>query len=170
MNYFEYSQSIRTQIELEFPLMQTLETIFEQGTQIAGTKFTTIYRVGMTCNGIFVALREFHLEGRAIPFIDYAKKILECYATNADRLDSEGEEVVSFCVGFQHGEKVGLLLEDLTAGGQFRISHGKVGEPKGIVHRPDGDRIVFIDIDNKYDNHAENQPLRYFSDDALIKL
>ena len=71
---------------------------------------------------------------------------MEIYCQNAEDIKALGESVPAFCVGVMHGEKAGILTEDLTANGQKGFEHCQ-DNAYGFVVDGESRRKVFVDLD-----------------------
>ena len=167
MNFIN-SQEVKQQIISHRHTMDKLESGLWNGKLINGASQTQIYEIGKLPSGIYVALRWIGVYSSNLELMNHMQKSrLESYALNAENLSSQGIDVVSFCVGVYLKGEVGLLLEDLTAGGKNKVT-ALDDVVCSVVSQEGMERLVHVDIDDRWNDSAEGKKFRYFDESAMI--
>lgn len=170
MDYFTKSQEVKSQILASPAILDKLKAEFQPADLINSASQTLLYRVGQLESGLHIAARWIGLITEDAEIRNYfLRRRFESYALNAESLYSQGKEVVAFCVGLSVGGEISLLVEDLTANYVNAVT--EIGDILCNVVSPDGKRReVHVDIDDRGYDSAENKPLKYFVDEAMVIL
>jgi len=180
MPHFEVSQEWRKEMESNSRILEALDDRIESRDSdyehiATGTAFTH-FRVGHLESGICLATREplkALFPDDMIGRYPILRVFYEVYCQNAAyKVDDEGEVAPRGCIGVVKGEKIILVVEDLTGGGEHSITHTP-GLGYGYL---DGDesKVVWTDLDPndaEFLNPASIRiNLKYMLDDNLLKL
>lgn len=159
--YFELSQEIKKDVLRDHELMNALARHYGLAEgfplQVIGKgSLNTVYSLGKTRNGIYVALREektvtqhkTHPNCFQSPPAGLWLKEQEHYCLTAEKLFSQGKQVPGFCIGVICGMMVGVVTEDLTEGRKYLLSDNKPGEQHGTRTRNGIEEKLYFDLDN----------------------
>ena len=146
--YLEHSQGVKREIERNPKILDAARKAFRgEAESFAFGGTVNLYRVGRLKSGMYVALRAFRIDvDEGMQSAETQAKNMEIYCQNAEDIQSLGENVPVFCVGVMHGEKAGILTEDLTANGQKGFEH-RPADAYGFVVDGESRRKVFVDLD-----------------------
>ena len=170
MSYFEYSQQLRREIESEESIVTRLKYAFRGDIEpfaFGGT--VNIFCIGQTKSGIWTALRAFRPKmPEGMRTTEIQKSNMEIYCQNVEYLHEKGERCPALCIGVVYENMVGILTEDLSAGGKYEIEHNP-DLNYGFILSSENRQKVFIDLDYGF-RIPPNRREKYFAEDAFILL
>ncbi len=160
MNFFEYSQKIKREIEASPEIMKNLEryslekNVFLGNSKIGGLDFlgcglkNTHHRLGRLESGLWVATREIGgIEGKHGLL---QKPQVEKYLMEINSAANSGVETPKFCIGVQvlrsqdeDENRYFVLIQDLTCGDNYNFESGSSGEISGKIDN----KQIFYDFD-----------------------
>jgi hypothetical protein len=175
--YFEICQQIKSQILQDNSIMSILikylnegelpERIFPSGHVHAH------YHIGRLESGLWIAARQNKdLIGRndvvklfrETGFFPHHIAGYERYAQKAEQLHGEGHRVTRFCIGAFGKKNIALLVEDFSAGGEYKLIHNPEEEIAGYLEN-DPDTVIYVDLDNYV---TEYEIRKYFDQEVMI--
>lgn len=170
MDYFEYSQSVKGEVEATPEILVNARRAFAGEVETFGFGSTVeLYRLGKTASGLWTALRAYRNDayGGNMDREQQARH-MEYYCQNAEELAARGEGVPVFCIGVTCGNRAGIITEDLTANSQNRFEHNPENA-YGFVIQGDKRRKVFVDIDGVF-RYKSGLEAKYFSEENALVL
>jgi len=178
-DYFEFSQQVKREVKADSGLMAKLRGYYvrgEKGLQDLGGGAVNIhYRVGKTESGMWIAIRDNRLMYEMTP--EEQAEVYNSYCEEAEGFANIGKGVPKFCIGILTDKRAGLLVEDITQGGEWKIKCGD-GNYVTIVNGNDVKRIktdLIDDMPNSEDFDFDEveiniELLKYFRKGARIDL
>lgn len=171
--YFAFSQQIKKEIVANTELMTGLqEHIAGIEREFLGSgSVNSNYRLGRLHTGLWIAIRQISALDPSARQITVGLTIYETYAQQAESLSCLGKRATRFCVGVKSRSPPDalLLVEDLTNGGEYTITH-KSGENTALREKEGKQEEVHMDLDGDISQIRTDMSLKYMTNENVILL